>query len=270
VASCDLRLFPSYFPFMMTRNSRRNKRTRKGSQALTELVHKSTDQVSSFPTRRYTGKAAASNIASDLRLLNSYLKDVEKKHQEVYQTAQACTSTSAIVYWVGAPSVGSSSSNRVGNSIRSIRYDMIFDFAYGTGTTNSIQNQVFNYYLVRWLKTPSTSGSIGFNLSDFIEVDQNSNYTPLSMPNPDTQEDFQVMVAGTVDVLTQWATAPNNVRSIVVPITHECGFTQNFSGTGATSIVDNSVFLVFTALNGINTGGGSTVSFTVRQWYTDL
>jgi hypothetical protein len=249
----------------------KNKRTQKtltGGSALSAVIRRSTDQALGFVKQRYTGKRAGSNIASDLNQLRRIL-NVEKKQLDTITAVTTVTSAGPLILVVNPPAQGTDGSTRDGDSIKCIRFDAQIQFAYGTGTTNSTADQVYNYYLVRYLKTPSSSGTTAFAIADFLSADVNGNRTPLSFPNNDLAHNFQVMYSGTTDLSVPFASATNNTSYRVINLTHECGFHQTFTGSAASTICDNSVFWVITALNGANTGGGSTVQVNTRQWYVD-
>jgi hypothetical protein len=257
-----------FMPNMPRKNSKSSKKTQKGFSAITEMVKHSTDQMIGFAKQRYGGKAAAANIARDLTLLKSML-NVEKKRIDSLVGAFNVNSTTPAILFVNAPAEGATNSQRTGDSIKVVRYDALVKFSYGTGTSNTIGNQIFNYYLVRYLKTPSTAGSTPPGIGEMLLVDPDGNLTPLSLVNDDTIENFQFLLQGTIDVRPQYATAPNNNFSLLIPLSHECGFHQTFNNTTAASICDNAVFWIFTAANATNTAGSSTVEYSTRCWYVD-
>lgn len=253
---------------MATIQRKSSRKTQKGSNALTKMVRDSTDQVVGFAKTRYSGKQGVMNIARDINSLRKLL-NVEKKQVDSFITATSVVQTSSLISHITGPAQGTSGSQRDGDSIKVVRIDAIMQFGYGSGTTNGTCAQIFNYYLVRWEKTPSTNGATPFGIADFLTVDGQGQYTPLSLPNNDLAEDFTVLVSGTVLVEPSFASAVNNIGYRVVPLSHECAFHQTFTGAAATTIVDKSLFWVFTAAQAANTGGSSVVQVSTRLWYVD-
>jgi hypothetical protein len=233
------------------------------------MIRHGVDQAGAFAKSRYLGKQAPANIARDLKLLHSIL-NVEQKHSDSMVAPATVTSTSATIF--GGPTVaqGTTSQTRTGDSIKLTQFDINLVFSYDSGSSNTILNQVFRYYIVRYLKTPSASGTTAPNISEFLTQDVNSNYTPMSFPNPDTAENFHVIDSGQVNVVLS-AVISSAVQSstVVVPISSKVGFHQTYNGSGATNICDNMCFIYVVAQNAINTGGHSTVGCAWRMYYVD-
>lgn len=245
-------------------------RTKKGENAISSIIRTSRDSIVKTVKDRYTGKRAPLNIAKDIKTIMS-LMNTENKHVDTVATAQTVHNTSSLVYGIGTVAQGSADNQRTGDSIKVDSIDLLFDFIYSSGTpaTSATQDQMFNWYLVRYLKTPSSSGTVAFNISEFLNQDGNSNYTPISLPNTDTNENFQVMSSGQVSIMLPYLpTVSSNVHK-VVEVSHKCSFHQTYSGSASTTIVDNMTFLVFTAISPLNTGGLSSVTVSARMWYID-
>lgn len=232
------------------------------------MLKNSTDQFIGAAKSRYTGKSAAGNIARDISMITRML-NTERKQVDTLLASTSVVATGPLVSWVSSPAQGTTGSTRDGDSIKVVRIDANLFFGFGSGTTNSAANQVFTYALVKYKKTPSTGGSTPFAIGDMLVVDGNGNYTPLSLPNNDLIENFQILANGQIVVETPWATASNNTVTRVVNLSIDCSFHQTFTGSTAATIVDNSVFWVVTALSGANTGGGSAFQHTTRLWYVD-
>ncbi len=168
------------------------------------------------------------------------------------------------------PSQGTTGSARIGDSILVNRIDMDLTFQYsGTAATATYADQTFRYWVVRYLKTPSTSGTSNFNLSEFLNVDSNTQYTTSSLMNTDTNQNFQVMVTGDVVVKLPTLASAQLTVSKTIPIRHSCHFHQLFNGSSASNITSNMVFLVVVALNPSNAAGISQVTNSSRVWYVD-
>lgn len=196
--------------------------------------------------------------------------NTEDKQADANYTAQTVTAPSPLIQALPVPAQGTSGSQRIGDSILINKIDMDLTFSYsGTAATATNADQTFRYWLVRYLKTPATSGTSNFNLSEFLNVDASSQYTTASLMNTDTNENFQVMLCGDVQLrLPTLASAQISV-SKTIPIRHSCHFHQIFNGSTSGNITDNMCFLVVVAMNPANTGGSSTVINTTRMWYVD-
>jgi hypothetical protein len=242
-----------------------------GNSAINSMVRTGDNILQSgrrFLSNRYMGPNAAMNIARDLSLLKAVV-NTEEKQIFTLATAQNVLSSSSLVYGIGTVAQGSASNQRSGDSIKVTRIDLVLGFAFGTGTATTELSQTFNWYLVRYKKTPATSGTTAFGISEFLNADGNGNYTPLSFPNPDTNENFQLMGCGQVDVPLPTTTSANAVVRKIVPFSHVCNFHQEYSGSANTTITDNMCFIVLTAINAGNTGGTSTVTVQSAMWYVD-
>ncbi len=255
------------------RRGRRGKSrtTLMGTAAINSMVRTGDNLLQSgrrFLSNRYMGPNAASNIARDLSLLKAVV-NTEEKQIFTLATAQNVLSSSSLVYGIGTVAQGSASNQRSGDSIKITRIDLILGFAYGSGTATTEFSQTFNWYLIRYKKTPSSSGTTAFGIAEFLNADGNGNYTPLSFPNPDTNENFQLMGCGTVDIQLPTTTSANGIIRKIVPFSHTCNFHQEYSGSANTTITDNMCFVVLTAINAGNTGGTSTVTVQSAMWYVD-
>jgi hypothetical protein len=209
-------------------------------------------------------------IAQDVSTLMSVI-NTEDKQIDTVATTQVVTSTSSLVYAIGTVAQGTSGLTRVGDSILINRIDLNLQFLFSTGTpaTTASQNQIFRWFLVRYLKTPATNGVTAFLISEFLNVDSGSNYTPMSLPNTDTNENFQIMESGTVNLTVPSSTTAASAVTQMVTTSHTCHFHQTYNGSATNSITDNMVFMVFVALNGANAGGSSNVLVSSRMWFVD-
>jgi hypothetical protein len=244
-----------------------------GNTALSRITKFAHDQVvrgAVAVRNRYTGPNGVNQMARDLSLLKMV---VNTEAKQIYTTAAAIqnvNSTTSLVYGIGTMAQGTSGSTRVGDSIKIVRIDLNVGFYYSSGTACINNNQVFNWYLVRYLKTPSTSGTSAFAIADFLNNDGNSQITPLSFPNSDLNEDFMVMGSGQVELqLPNWVAATDSTSQRVINFSHECSFHQTYSGSANTTITDNMCFVVVTAARPINTGGSSGVAIQSCMWYLD-
>jgi hypothetical protein len=238
--------------------------------AITSMVRHSTDQVVSAVKHRYAGPRAAGNIASDIKKLVSML-NVEDKHVDTLQAVQTVVNNSPVILTIGGTQQGTAVNQRSGDSLKVNKIDLLLEFVYSTGTpaTATQQNQIYNWYLVRYLKTVTGSGTTPFGITEFLNVDGGGNTTPLSFPNTDCIEDFQIMAHGTVEIDLDVVATVDNKKAKVVSISHPCAFHQDYSSNTIASITDNEVFIVITALFPVNTGGSSTVLVQARTWFID-
>jgi len=248
-------------------------KTRQGSSAISQMVRVGTNiakDVGVAVKKRYTGNKAVANIAKDLSMLKM-LVNAEDKQIYTLATNQTVVQGTALVYGIGTVAQGNASNQRSGDSIRVNRIDLNLGFVYNSGTpaTTAALDQTFNWYLVRYLKTPSSSGTTAFSIAEFLNQDANGNYTPLSFPNPDTAENFQLMANGQVHITLPAATTAISTVHKIVEISHPCSFHQEYNGSANSTITDNMCFLVFTAYNPINAGGASVVQVQSAMWYID-
>jgi len=195
--------------------------------------------------------------------------NTEDKHIDFNQSNTTVTPTSSQIFPIIPPAAGTSIDQRIGDSIKVHKFQANLLFQYGCGTTAQFESQMLNWYLVRYLKTPPSSGTSAFTIAEFLDTDVNSNYTPLSMADPNTNENFVVMGSGTVQIDLNTLAVANVLHQRLVTFEHNCQFHQTFNGSANTSICDNMCFFVVTALNAANTGGTSNVSITSRYFYID-
>jgi len=249
-------------------SSNQKRKTVTGTQAITRIVRKSTDQVIGSIKERYTGKSAALNIARDFKLLKSMM-NTELKQVYTLPSAQSVNNSTSLVYGIGTMAQGTASNQRSGDSVKISRIDLTMRFRYGNGTVPSISNQTFNWYLLRYLKTPSAAGTTAFNINEFLITDGDALYTPLSFPNTDTNQNFQIMSSGTLRIDLDLIPAANCSKAQTVVVSHDCSFHQDYAGSASTTITNNMCFMVFTALSAANTGGQSDVMVNAVMWYVD-
>jgi hypothetical protein len=249
------------------RSNNKQQRTVTGPSAISRIVKFSKDQAIERIGRRYSGPNSMSKISSDIKILKSLI-NTEEKHIDTSVSAFTVTQTAPVVQAITSTAQGSGNMQRTGNSQKINRIDLSMSFLFDSGTvaTSARQNQIFSWFLVRYLKTVTAAA---FAATDFLQNDVNGNVTPLSMANTDLNEDFQVMASGTVNVdLHEATTAISNVIRMV-QVSHPCSFHQTFTGSAASTIVDNNVFVVLTAINPINGGGLSQASVFARMFYID-
>jgi hypothetical protein len=234
-----------------------------------QMARNSRDQIISGVKQRYMGPGGMLNVASDITKIVKLL-NTENKHLDTWQSYTALP-TSPIVVNLGNVAEGSDSNQRTGRSIKVNKIDIIWNFTFSSGTpaTSSTTNQYFNYYVVCYLKTPSTSGGSGFGIGELFDQDGSSNDSVLSLINDDTDENFQVMEAGQVEITLPYLGTVATYKSKVVTTTHRCNFHQTFNGSSASTICDNTIFVVVTALNPLNSGGVSSVQINSRIWFID-
>lgn len=255
------------------RQGKAPKKTISGNQAISKMVRTGNNianNVYGAVQKRYTGSQGMNNIARDLSMLKMLVNTEEKQVYTLENGSSATNANTSRVYGIGTMAQGTSSSTRVGDSVKITRIDLNLLFGYGSGTTTTSSSQTFNWYLIRYLKTPSTSGTTAFGIAEFLNTDGSGNFTPLSFPNPDTCDNFQLMANGqcVLDLPVQ-TLASSTTMYHTQTVSHVCNFHQEYSGSAATTITQNMVFVVITALNGANAGGASTTSIQSVMWYLD-
>jgi hypothetical protein len=214
-----------------------------------------------------------SDVAKEVRALAAQVNSEDKNLPTQLAFFTVAAATSVVSPFALIPQ-GADSNQRVGVSVRINRIDgnIVFKYSTGTNVVAANQSQVFNWYLVRYLKTPSSSGASAFAITDFLALDPNSQTTPFSLPNVDLNGNFSVMASGTQEIdLSMYAStsAVDSALSIVVPFRHNCSFHQLYQTSATSTVCDNTVFMVYTALNAANTGGTSSVAHNLRMWYVD-
>jgi hypothetical protein len=251
--------------------ARAPRKTITGNSAMSKMVRVGDNIANtaiSAVKNRYLGPRGISNLARDVGMLK-LLINTEEKQIYTLATAQNVNNTTSLVYGIGTVAQGTSSSTRVGDSIKITRIDLNMLFQFGSGTATTIFTQIFNWYLVRYKKTPSTSGTTAFGISEFLNQDANSQYTPLSFPNPDGNQNFQLMANGQVQLEVPTTTSASSTVQKIITLSHDCNFHQEYSGSANTTITDNMCFIVVTAQNAINTGGASNCLLQSAMWYVD-
>lgn len=247
------------------------KKTKQGTSAMATIYKAAKDQVARVVKNRYTGSnGSLLRLGRDVSLLMSMVNTEDKKVDNIAAAAN-CLSTTPIVYGIGTMAQGTTSAARIGNSIKINRIDLNMDFVYSTGTPATMNTglQSFRYFLVKYLKTPSTNGTVAFATSEFLNVDVNGNYTTMSFPNSDTNENFQILAEGEVNIDLPVIGTVSIGSHRQVSLTRQCDFHQDYSGSAATTITDNMVWLVIVARFGANAGGVSQVEINARTWYID-
>jgi hypothetical protein len=234
------------------------------------IFAKATDQVIGAAKKRYTGKNSIKNIVSDISMLKSLL-NVEDKHNDALSTLQTISNTTGFVAGVSSLAQGTTVSTRTGDSVKINKIDFLlnFQFSSGTAATNAYADNIYRYFIIRYLKTPTSGGANAFAIAEFLNADAFGNYSLLSLPNTDTNENFQIMSQGTVQVQLPYVPAANSVNSRLVELSIPCGFHQTYNGSATTNVCDNMVFIVLVSLNPVNTGGVSGCSINSRTWFID-
>lgn len=256
-------------------NPRGNRRPNRGQNAIKKMARNSKDQAQ--PSK---GKGRSNNLLNgygldfkaikrDLSMVKSLL-NIEEKHIDTLGTSTV-TASASVVLAIGTVAQGSSSTTRTGDSIKIIRHDLnlLFNFSNGTPATSAQENQNFNWYYIKYNKTPSSSGSTPFAISEFLNQDVNSVYTPLSLMNPDTNENFTILDAGQINIGPNFLGTVSVNANRFVESSISRSYHQTYNGTAASNVCDAMTFLVVTASTGINAGGISTISYGIRQWYVD-
>ncbi len=245
-----------------------SKQPSRNKKADSSIFGRARDQIVSAARRRYTGPKAIGNIARDVQMLKSIL-NTENKHVDTLSTPISI-STAGSVSWIASPAEGDDSNNRNGRSIKIDRIDLFLYTTWNPGTASLNDDQWMRWFVVRYLKTPSSAGSTPFSLNDFLNADPNTNRTVLSLPNTDTAENFQILDQGLYKVPVYYATAATGqTSSAIIETSIPCNFHQTFNGTAATTVCDNSLFFVCVCLNSFSTGGQCNALPQFRVWYVD-
>jgi hypothetical protein len=248
--------------------SRPPRKTLTGETALQAISRFSTD-VAKGVASRYSSQQGVSNLAKDVTKLMSLI-NTEDKHVDTLSTALPVSSSTFASINIPGPAAGTAVNQRIGDSILINQIDMELLFNYGgTAATATFGTQTFRYWLLRYLKTPASGGASSFSLTEFINPDVNGVYTPLSLMNTDTNENFQVMVTGDVSIDLATLASASISYTKTIPVRHSCHFHQEYNGSLASNVCDNALFFVAVAQNSTNTGSVSTITPSFRIFYVD-
>lgn len=160
---------------------------------------------------------------------------------------------------VGEIPQGSAESQRIGNDIRMIKYLVSVELIHGSERLD----QTFRIVMVR-AKAAQTNAVP--SLSNIWNTDVNGNYTPLSLRNVNELEDYEILLDQMILIDNNYS-ASHGVRCKNYEI-NTC-FPQRYSGSGATTVVRNPVFL-YIMTNSINTTTGASGQITIRCIYSDI
>lgn len=254
----------------MNKNRRTPRKTTYAAQAANTIYRFSKDQIYKPLAARYSGPQGMAKMARDVALLKGVI-NTEDKNATLLNGYTTVNQTTPLILECPTVAQGVTNSTRIGDSVKINRIDLLLQFAFtsGTQTSTSYTDQVYKWWVLRYLKTPSSSGTTAFNISDFLDVDFYSHYTPASFPNTNTNEDFQIMMQGEFTARLFPTSACQTECYKVETYSHVCSFHQTYNGANADDIVDNMCFFVCVALNPSNTGGVSTVAPQLRFWYID-
>ncbi len=196
--------------------------------------------------------------------------NTEDKNVTIANSAVSVNTTTPQIIALPTLAQGTTSSTRIGDSVLINRIDMELTFQYsGLAATATSANQLFRYWLVRYKKTPVTSGTTPFNITEFLNLDAGGNATPMSLPNTDTNQNFQIMDVGECEIILPTLGSAALVKSSTKTIRHNCHYHEEYNGSASSNICDNMCFLVIVGLNGTNTGSVSQVITTFRKWFID-
>jgi hypothetical protein len=238
-----------------------SQRIRKSSNS---IFTKAKNSIVAGAKSRYSkkGKINASAIASDITKLAS-LFNTENKHVDTQATAVTVTNASPIVYGIGTVAQGDADNQRSGDSIKIDRIDFFLSFQTSSATNTT--DIFFRWFIIRYKKTPSSSGTVAFPVSELLAPDfSGTYYSSLSFPNTDTNENFHILQQGTHKMVPTSLLTSINRHTIESSVS--CSFHQYYSGSASTTITDSMVFIVVVADTSTTS---STVQISSRMWYID-
>lgn len=243
-------------------NSKQRK-SKKGESAASYIYRNSKN----FVKERYGGKRGVSNLARDVAFLKAIVNVEEKRIDSLLNVTvgQNAPMTSAM----DTIAQGAANNQRNGNSVKLTRIDLMMRFYYGSGTTSAQQTQTFRYFLIRYLKVATTSPTTPFSISEFLDADSSGFRTPISLPNTNYAQNFQILTEGTVPLHLNYSPATNSETSQVVVASVDVDIHQIYNGALANTLSDSLIVLVVVASQMGNTGGTTGVDYSVRQWFVD-
>jgi len=193
----------------------------------------------------------------------------ELKYSDLIGLAGITNATPSTVA-ITTPAGGTTNTTRIGNRIRVRAFDLLLNAIYSGGSTTLYQQQIFQARLFRYKKTSSTSGATPPSLSELLVVDANSDYSPLSLVNPNTCDNFQILTDSILSVDLNFGVASNVAGNSRLGLHRvECDFEMEFNSSSATGVCNNMVFVALTALNPANASGSSNVYYNVRMYFED-
>lgn len=204
------------------------------------------------------------NIAKDMMLLKSILNTEDKHIDSAFASTAIINTTGGVILTPTFLAEGSDSNQRTGRSVKLTRIDWILSFNFAQGSTGIVGSQIFRWFLVKYIKC--TSASPTGTVAQFLNVDGNSQMTPLSLPNTDLSEDWHVLQQG---LLTLTPQSQLNAVYAIQEFSTPVKFHQTYSGTAANTIEDGTFQLIVVALNTVGTAGVSNVQGSCRQFYVD-
>jgi hypothetical protein len=250
-------------------NQNRKRKTKTSDNAASIMCRWSNPAL---PTGRGTNLTNMSGLAREIGRIRKNL-NTEQKFLDQISGATSVASDVNLVVAITPPAQGDTSSTRDGNSLKVIRCDIRMLFAFGVNVSDTTQqaDQTFQWYLFRWKKTPTSSGSTPPAIADIFNLDSTgTDFSTQSMLNVNTNQNYQLMANGTCKVEPK-ITGNSGITTAreSVEIVHNCEFHQYFSSTTAASITDNLMFMVFLGSNQGNSSAVSNMSLSFRTWYVD-
>ena len=200
-------------------------------------------------------------MARDITAL-SRMMNTENKHHDTIAAPQTVNNTTSLVYGIGTLTQGITNTERIGDSVKFDRIDLSLRFFQYSTTTPVDSN--YRYFVIRYLKTPATSGTTAFAISEFLNIDSAGDYSSMSLPDTDTNENFQILSQGDVHITGCPSTYgyATDLVSLSIPV----NFHQYYSGAANTTITDNMCFVVLVSDSSPTV---SQVSISARMWYVD-
>jgi hypothetical protein len=192
------------------------------------------------------------------------------KHLDTISLLNVVPSASTVTV-LNQPAQGTTSTTRIGNLIRVRAIDLQNIGQYSSGTTTTYQKQFFQFRLVRYKKTSFASGATPFSIAELLYQDGNSQYSPMSLMDPDTADaNFQILCDQILEVDLNFGSGANILGYSKMMLHRvECDFEVEFNSSSSASLVNNALFFVITALNPINSSGSSAMWSNMRMWYSD-
>lgn len=207
------------------------------------------------------------NVANDINMLRKLI-NTEEKHVDSLMGVITVLVAGPGNVQITTCAEGDDNNQRNGRSIKVFRFDLMMRFQWNGGTATVQANNHYRWFLVRWNRVPTGGVGGGFAVADFVNTDYSgTNYTPLSLPNTDNSQAFQILAEGLVQMPEQALQATTVER--IVNITHQCSFHQTFNGSSTANLNSNSVQLVVLSMNNAAAGGVSQFEGCCRMWFID-
>lgn len=224
---------------------------------------------SGVPRRRFKGRYSLSKCRRTKTTSKSVVKQksvtapmsrvIDTKFIDQKFALSGIKSSASYANIIGNIATGTGEGQRVGNDIRIIKYLISLELIHGSTNVD----HTFRVIMVR-AKT-GNSNTIP-SISEIINTDQSANYSPLSLRNMLSIEDYEILLDKMIRIDNNYA-ASHGAKCLNYQV-NTC-FPVRYSTSTDSSICRNPVF-IYILVNAANTTTGASGQLTVRTIYSDI